>query len=512
MNNRHLFILTAVLFAIGLGVFAWRAITLGYPVLPDDRERLWNIEAVVEFEAEQSDVQVELRIPDSPPGFSLWDESFVSRGFSVATTTEADGNRRVNWSSGSADGSNTLYYRTVAGPFEPEPPDHPLAEPEPPPMPDFDEAEQAAADYVMAELEDTTADVPSLVVELTRRLRADNVGDDLALLLGGDTDPAHRIRLTRDLLHFAGIPARLAHAVELPDSGGALAPETWLEAHDADAGWALHEPETGEAVQPSSHLIWWYGDDSPVRVRGGSLTDLSLSANRVDVDAVTASELRGQALAPGLERVSLQNLPVHAQNIYRLLLLVPIGALVLVLMRNFVGIKTFGTFMPILISLAFRETGLLWGVILLLSIVGVGLGARMYLERLHLLAVPRITAVLVVVIMVMAAMSVLSYELGVDQGITIALFPMVILAMTIERMSVVWEERGPGEAFQQAAGSLAVAILAFPVMFNPWVEHLVFVFPELLLAVLAAVLLCGRYTGYRLTEIRRFRAMMQERT
>ena len=39
------------------------------------------------------------------------------------------------------------------------------------------------------------------------------------------------------------------------------------------------------------------------------------------------------------------------------------------------------------------------------------------------------------------------------------------------------------------------------------VEHLVFTFPELLLVVLALVVLAGRYTGYRLTELKRFRAL-----
>ena len=32
-------------------------------------------------------------------------------------------------------------------------------------------------------------------------------------------------------------------------------------------------------------------------------------------------------------------------------------------------------------------------------------------------------------------------------------------------------------------------------------------FPELLLLVIAAVLLAGRYTGYRLLELRRFKAL-----
>jgi hypothetical protein len=71
----------------------------------------------------------------------------------------------------------------------------------------------------------------------------------------------------------------------------------------------------------------------------------------------------------------------------------------------------------------------------------------------------------------------------------------------------VWEERGAGEAFQEGGGSLAVAALTYIVMAMTPMQHLLFVFPELLLVVLAATLLLGRYTGYRLTELRRFRAL-----
>ena len=84
---------------------------------------------------------------------------------------------------------------------------------------------------------------------------------------------------------------------------------------------------------------------------------------------------------------------------------------------------------------------------------------------------------------------------------------MVIISMTIERMSIVWEERGASEAMQEGAGSLVVAAVAYVVMGIGAVAHLVFVFPELLLLVIAASLLAGRYTGYRLLELRRFKAL-----
>ena len=83
---------------------------------------------------------------------------------------------------------------------------------------------------------------------------------------------------------------------------------------------------------------------------------------------------------------------------------------------------------------------------------------------------------------------------------------MVILAMTIERMSLTWDESGANEALTAGLGSLFVASLGYVVMNNDWVGYLVFVFPELLLVLLAATLLMGRYTGYRLSELRRFRS------
>jgi hypothetical protein len=166
--------------------------------------------------------------------------------------------------------------------------------------------------------------------------------------------------------------------------------------------------------------------------------------------------------------------------------------------------------MPVLIALSFRETQLLWGVILFTLLVALGLSIRFLLDRLRLLLVPRLGAVLIVVVVLMLIISVVSHKLGLETGLSVALFPMVIIVMTIERMSVVWEERGAGDAIKAGLGSLLVAAIAYLAMGMDWLEHLIFAFPELLLLILAAVLLLGRYTGYRLTELRRFRPIASE--
>jgi hypothetical protein len=77
-------------------------------------------------------------------------------------------------------------------------------------------------------------------------------------------------------------------------------------------------------------------------------------------------------------------------------------------------------------------------------------------------------------------------------------------------MSVAWDERGAGTAIREGVGTLLVAALAYLVMSWAPLEHLVFVFPEVLLVLFAMSLLLGRYSGYRLNELLRFRAMARE--
>ena len=83
---------------------------------------------------------------------------------------------------------------------------------------------------------------------------------------------------------------------------------------------------------------------------------------------------------------------------------------------------------------------------------------------------------------------------------------MVILAWTVERMSILWEEEGPREVMIQGGGSLLTAVVAFFAMQSELMRHLTFNFMGIQLVILALVLLLGSYTGYRLSELKRFTA------
>ena len=229
--------------------------------------------------------------------------------------------------------------------------------------------------------------------------------------------------------------------------------------------------------------------------------------SRSEEPAIQAALESGEMKKPFLLDFSLFSLPIESQSVYHVILLLPVGVFLLVILRNVIGIRTFGTFMPVLIALAFRETQLLWGLFLFTTLIALGLSIRLYLAHLKLLVVPRLAAILIIVILLMAVFSILTHKLGLERGLSVALFPMVILTMTIERMSIVWEELGAYQALKQGAWSIVAAVLAYLVMTIRYIEHLVFVFPELLFILLAGTIWLGRYSGFRLLELPRFKSL-----
>jgi len=200
----------------------------------------------------------------------------------------------------------------------------------------------------------------------------------------------------------------------------------------------------------------------------------------------------------------VHRLPIEEQSMFKLLLLLPLGASVVVFCRVLIGVQTAGTFMPVLIALVFLQTALLPGLLAFVSVVIVGLLMRGYLSQLNLLLVARIAALIVLVIFLISLLSIIGYQLGISTGMVITFFPMIIIAWTIERLSILWEEEGPRDVLVQGGGSLLVAVLSFLLMQSSLMQHLRFNLPGRNLLWVAAMLAMGQYTGYKLLELRRF--------
>ncbi|MFT5487545.1 MAG: hypothetical protein ACI9JL_004569 [Paracoccaceae bacterium] len=501
MNRKHLYILCGLLVLIGVSVTAYRSLVLEFPLLPNETTATWRIETRLEFEAKGAPVRVAMMVPKSEPGLTLFNESFVSPGYGLVTSSPTD-NRQAIFSKRTASGTQVIYHSAVIHRSLNR--DGLPKSPPPRVVPDgFTEIQKAAARQIIGTISDQSFDTDSFARLLFSRLKDPRPGSPEILLM---QTAATRAEVGVRIMASAAIAARVVNGIALSPDRRKAKLVRWVEIYDDDT-WRPFDPDTNEFRKPKDHLAWWRGEVPLATLKGGRIVHTDIAIRQVFVHSLQSTVGKQKQLQNRLVEFSVFGLPLQTQEVYRLLLTVPIGIFLLVILRNVVGMRTFGTFMPVLIALAFRETQLLWGTILFTSVVAVGLLIRFYLEQLKLLLVPRLACVVIIVILVMTVISIVSHKLGFDRGLSVALFPIVILAMTIERMTVIWDEKGAKEALIQAVGSFFVAVLCYLVMNLDIVRHWVFVFPESLLLVLAATLALGRYSGYRLVELPRFRVL-----
>ena len=503
MKHRYVYVLAAMLTVVGLSVFFYKWQVLGFPISENQETPVWTIESSVKFDSGPGSIKVQLHVPTLTPGFRMLNENSVSRGYGF-TLNYGSGGREAQWAIRRADGEQTIYYRISV--YEDDSVDQSDTTPPFPPLPVINEPLKTAVDVLVSDVREHSADTATFTTELLRRINDPSPDPNVELLMSGADTNADFVGVVTMVLAAARIPARMVRGFPLAGRQRSADLVAWLEVHDGDR-WLYFNPTTGEERLPERFLVWWRGNERLVNLEGGSNVEVRFAIQKNYLDSVAIAETQAAQRDASAIDFSLYSLPIQTQAVYSVLLMIPIGALIMVLMRNFVGIDAFGTFMPVLIALAFRETQLLWGVILFTLLVTLGLSIRFLLDRLRLLLVPRLSAVLIVVVILMLFISLTSHRLGMETGLSVALFPMVIIAMTIERMSVVWEERGAADAIRAGAGSIVVAVVAYIFMGMAWLEHLIFTFPELLLVVLAMVILAGRYTGYRLSELKRFRAL-----
>ncbi len=504
--NLHLKVLIALLVSLGILVTAYQIFILGIPMTTDETDYLWNADAKVEFQANPRDpVKVQMFVPPLNQDYVSLNESFISNNYGVSINRN-DGNRKVTWSARRASGNQTLYYRLVLTKRYSD--EKPKAK-----GPIFREsiavegAEKIAAEALLAPIREHSADVETFISETVKRVNNSN-DDNVKLLFAGDASVTNKARIIELLLSIAHVPMERVHTIRLV-ADQPQTPELWLRSFNGN-NWLYFNPQSGEQGLPSDRLVWWTGDDNLINVEGGKKAKVTFSLDNSEMNAIHLAKLTDENTDVNFLEYSLYGLPLQTQQTYQILIMLPIGVLVILILRNLGGLQTLGTFTPVLIALAFRETQLGFGIMLFTVITALGLSLRSYLEHLKLQMLPRLSVVLTFVVILIAVISLFSHKLGLERGLSVSLFPMVILTMTIERLSITWEERGGGHAFKVAAGTLVAASLAYLLMNIPELTYFVFTYPAVLLILVGFMLAMGRYRGYRLTELFRFKAFLKD--
>jgi hypothetical protein len=496
--------LALVLFFLTAALLTYRIVWLGYPVLPTAPGRTWQLLIDAHIKGRTGETTLALAVPNEQLGQMLVEEK-VSSGALHFNLLREGPNRIGVWRGTIGPGEEEINYRAIIliRPGRSSRVGPPTLENSPPMV---SKDEQALAERL-------TKNWSRLSPTARIKAVAAGAGGEWGKPSSEDPDIQSwkivqekygRVIGLLTLLEASGLPARTVEGFRLLE-GVKTKPLTWIEVWTGQR-WESLKPETGEVEKrPATLLPLATGQLPAARVSGGELSEIRWILSR---EVVSQWRLHFERILRSdrlLDQWSLFRLPPEFQQTFRILLLVPIGALVVGVLRNVVGFPTFGIFMPVLMALAFRGTGLGFGLGMFAGVLLIGYAVRRLLDKLRLLLVPRMSVILTLVIACFTGLALIGNKYGLRELMAVGLLPFVILTMTIERFFVVLEEAGIREGIRTAAGSAAVSVIAYGIISWEPLQLTFFVYPELLAGVVAVQILLGRYTGYRFSEIFRFR-------
>mgnify|MGYP002084935751 FL=1 len=125
-SKLKLYVLVALIMALGIGLIAYKHFALGFPLLPDDKKSVWTIEAKIDFVARGDPVIVSFALPAETPSTVIMEEEFASSDYGFTELSSPSG-RRAQWSKRAASGHQTAYYRVSVYETDPTIPASPPA-------------------------------------------------------------------------------------------------------------------------------------------------------------------------------------------------------------------------------------------------------------------------------------------------------------------------------------------------------------------------------------------------
>lgn len=313
-------------------------------------------------------------------------------------------------------------------------------------------------------------------------------------------------RLFVALARLNQLPARLVGGVIL-DSREKRTSHQWVEVY-IQGYWVPFDPTNGHfAALPDNYLQLYTGDQPLIRHTSNINFDYRFDSKEVQISSIFHPGLQ----SPGDDSQIVQalaELDMSPQTI-GLVLLFPLCSLLITFLRNVIGIKTFGIFMPMLIASACFYTGLTKGALGFGSLLLIAVVVYAIAERMHLLKTARLAIVLSCIVATLLIFLLYSdaetrFELGL-----LSVFPVVIISFIAERLNQSMGESDWHETLITSLGTLLTVLLCFILFQSMLLKNLFASLPALILWVLAVQVHLGKWSGIRLSEMLRFRQLLK---
>lgn len=371
---------------------------------------------------------------------------------------------------------------------------------------------EAAWQQIQPQNQENVLDAISAIYTLTSKLPTlpfKGTTDSLTALRLGAASCNGKSRLFVSLARHIGLPARLVGGVVLTQ-GSKKTSHQWVEVNIQDQ-WVPFDPTNKYFAQLPSHYLALYWGDKGLFTRSANIAfdyqfDIKRTTLAPALQAQFGSDSRDDLTYSLAQPMIDLGLTPQTSAIF---LLLPLCTLLISVLRNVVGIASFGTFMPMLIASACAVMGLnvgLLGFVFILALATIG---SVLLNRLRLLKIPRLA---ILVTLVNLASLTLLYQFKQFTPLEIgmmSLFPVIIISFIADSLNELIEERQWLTLLNECIGTLVSIIVCYLAIQSPLLQGLFAVYPELYLVVLAGLIHIGGWTGLKLSELMRFKDVIK---
>ena len=309
-------------------------------------------------------------------------------------------------------------------------------------------------------------------------------------------------RLLAALFRANQIPSRIASGVILEEGSKKTSHITWTEAYIGGV-WIPFDTLNGYFAElPENYLKIFAGENFLITHNEG-----------YDIDFIYHISKERINHYPDLAIFNIWNLidsKIVPLEPLLVLLLLPLGAYLVAVFKNVVGLDTYGVFLPVLIAFALMDMGIIQGLVFFTMIVGlIGL-LSVPLTKWEILHTPKIV-ILLTAVAIFSLISIKTfYQTGwVNPSATLT-FPMIILTIISENFARKIEEESLKEAMLIYAQTIIVTLTCTWILSSDLLQNFFITFPEALFIVAGMSLLLGKWIGLRLIEYKRFASIDEE--
>ncbi len=188
----------------------------------------------------------------------------------------------------------------------------------------------------------------------------------------------------------------------------------------------------------------------------------------------------------------------------RIFFQVALAALVVAALKNAGGVRTLGTFGPVIIALAFLATGLPLGLALFGLILGIVLLVRGAIVREHVQQAHRVAILVTIVGITISSIGLIGLEFGHHELFFAVLFPVLISAWIAEGYVEQVNRVGWDGPTLTLGWTVAAVVIAFLVITQDWLVDFVLLNPLTWPALIVLNWFLGTRVRFRLSERFRF--------